>query len=69
MSEKTVHPIVCSRCGHPWEVDLKLLEIADLEGYRGAGDPAKIRLYRARCPKCHFYNILEISIKEGEDGR
>jgi len=69
LTEETTCEIPCQQCGHVWRVILEQLERLDQSGYKSPDAPAKIVLYRARCPKCHFNNILEVLVEEeGGDG-
>jgi hypothetical protein len=68
LSEKTIYDIPCQQCGHVWQVVLEELERVDQSGYKGIRS-ARVEQYRARCPKCHFYNILDVLVEEeGGDG-
>jgi len=68
LSTETPDDIPCQQCGHNWQVILEQLERLDQGGYKAASPSAKIELYRARCPKCDFYNILEVLVEEEEGG-
>lgn len=64
MSEETPCDVPCQQCGHTWRVILEHLERVDQSGFKAPEAPARLVLYRARCPKCHFYNILEVLVEE-----
>jgi hypothetical protein len=69
LSTETTYDIPCQQCGHVWRVVLEQLERLDQSGYRAPDAPARLVQYRARCPKRHFYNILDVLVEEeGGDG-
>jgi hypothetical protein len=69
LSEETTYEIPCQQCGHSWKVVLEQLERIDQQGVWSPQAGPRVVPYRARCPKCHFYNILEVLVEEeGGDG-
>ena len=59
MSEK--FPITCPKCQHAWQTSLAQLE-RDQDLYKGSApaNKAKTSPYRAQCPVCGVYFIVEI---------
>jgi len=59
MSEKI--KITCPRCGHKWEKSLSELEI-DQTIYREINKKPDVKVvkYRAVCPVCGTYIIIEV---------
>lgn len=63
MSDNEIE-LKCPRCGHIWREDIAKLDRQAQVIYKGAG--TRTVAYRARCPKCGAYVIVEVDEAEGD---